>query len=212
MPTATQARSRATERRILDALEAALSDRPFDTLAMTEIAAAAGVSIGGIYARFDNKEALLHALHARYEVERTDRMRSALDADRLGGEPLETRVRAVVAAVVELMSERRALLRTFLLRYWTDPGLIRGPFAGRLDEVYRLATEVLRGSGAADRQRISEARARVALAVVLGACRDIVVMKPAAAPGAVDLTPDELITHLTAAALGMLAVETPGAT
>jgi len=54
--------------------------------------------------------------------------------------------------------------------------------------------------GASDPQRA----ARAAVAVVAGACRDMVVMKPAPAPGAVEMTQEEIVETLTHAALGIL--------
>jgi AcrR family transcriptional regulator len=54
-----QARSRETERAIATALSALLREKPFSDISVAEIAAAARVSVGGFYARFASKDALL---------------------------------------------------------------------------------------------------------------------------------------------------------
>lgn len=54
-----QARSRETERAITESFAALLREKPFADISVAEIAERAGVSIGGLYARFPSKEALL---------------------------------------------------------------------------------------------------------------------------------------------------------
>lgn len=54
-----QARSRETERAITDALASLLREKPFADIGVAEIAERANISIGGLYARFPSKEALL---------------------------------------------------------------------------------------------------------------------------------------------------------
>lgn len=63
-----QARSQRTLDALLDAAETLLAERPFHDIAITEIIGRAGSSAGAFYARFPDKEALLHALHERLAV------------------------------------------------------------------------------------------------------------------------------------------------
>lgn len=56
---ARQARSQLTAERVLGATRALLARRGLDELSVAEIAARAGVSIGGFYARFSSKDAVL---------------------------------------------------------------------------------------------------------------------------------------------------------
>ena len=60
-----QERSRARTALLLDAASALMHTRPFDQIAVAEIARRAGTSVGGFYARFPTKEALLHVIDAR---------------------------------------------------------------------------------------------------------------------------------------------------
>jgi AcrR family transcriptional regulator len=204
MLTARQARSRNTEQKILAATDRLLRRRRFDDIAMTDIAGEAGVSVGGIYARFESKEALLQALHARYETHRTEQLRRATKPTQWLGADLEERVRGIVAALVTLMREQRHVLRTFLLRYWSRPEEATGPFAETLEDLYRSAADIILEARAAISAPNPTRAVRTALAVVAGACRDIIVMKPASAPGAIDPTDEEIIETLTRAALGIL--------
>ena len=68
-----QKRSAETRDRILQALERLLREQDFDQLSVSEIASEAGVSVGTVYRRFENKEAFLPQL-----VERDVRMDLAL--------------------------------------------------------------------------------------------------------------------------------------
>ena len=78
------------------------------------------MSVGGLYARLDSKE-VLRALHARYEAYRTAFLLEAFDPGAWGDADLEARVRGICQALVKLMREKRHVLRSFLLRYWSRP-------------------------------------------------------------------------------------------
>jgi AcrR family transcriptional regulator len=60
-----QARSRETEHAISDALATLLREKPFADITVAEIAARANVSVGGFYARFASKDALLEMVELR---------------------------------------------------------------------------------------------------------------------------------------------------
>lgn len=62
-----QARSRKTLNALLDGLDRLLRDRPFESITVLELAAAAHVSTGAFYARFSSKEDLLPELYARFQ-------------------------------------------------------------------------------------------------------------------------------------------------
>ncbi len=60
---ARQARSQRTEERIVAAAVDLLGEKGFDGMTVGEIARRAGISVGGFYARFPGKEALLQYLN-----------------------------------------------------------------------------------------------------------------------------------------------------
>lgn len=212
MPIAQQARSRATEERILEATETLLSRSSFDDLSVSGIAAAAGISVGGFYARFDDKGALLEALHSRYEERRTRRLDAALARERWVDAGSLERVRGIVAEIVDLMIEERHVLRTFLLRYWMRPAEATPEFIEKLEGLYSGASEILLIDRALMQVDDPDEAVRAALGIVMGACRDIIVMKPESIPGHPRLTRDRLIDYLTSATLGVVALHEPEGT
>lgn len=209
MIVAQQARSRATEERILDAAERMLADRSFDDLAVMEIAREAGISVGGFYSRFEGKDALLTVLHDRYEERRTRRLAAAFAVERWRDRDPAGRFRGVVTEIVGLMQDDRHVLRTFLLRYWSRPEDAAPVFAERLGGLYDRAREIM----LLDRDRMAvedpEEAARAALGIVMGACRDIIVMKDPSQPGHPRVPPDRLIAYLTTAALAVAGLAPP---
>lgn len=58
-----QKRSELTARRILEAVDALLREKPYDQITIQEVSQRSGAGISSIYARFSGKEALLIALH-----------------------------------------------------------------------------------------------------------------------------------------------------
>lgn len=60
--SAQQPRARRTRQKMLDALERLLRLKSFDQIAVADIAAEAGVSVGSVYAHFEDKTAFLEAL------------------------------------------------------------------------------------------------------------------------------------------------------
>ena len=54
-----QARGRAAQERIVAATLALLAEQPFERVSVADIAARAGVAVGGVYRRFPSKERLL---------------------------------------------------------------------------------------------------------------------------------------------------------
>lgn len=89
---ALQGRSREKRDLIVDALDAALKEKPFDQVSISEIAKRAGVAVGTVYQRFKNKEAFVPVIlsiyrahietwmakDGRIELQPTDDLRSAL--------------------------------------------------------------------------------------------------------------------------------------
>ena len=66
---AMQARSRQKRDKILASLRALLIDRDFSTISVADIAGHAGVSVGTIYRRFENRDALLPLLLEQIKTE-----------------------------------------------------------------------------------------------------------------------------------------------
>jgi AcrR family transcriptional regulator len=78
--TPQQQRSRATHDALLLAFRRLLKAKPFAEIAVAEIAGAAGMSVGGFYARFAAKDALLVPLMEEILSEARQAIDAALDA------------------------------------------------------------------------------------------------------------------------------------
>ena len=98
--TPQQERSRRTELAIASALSALLREESFADISVADIAARAGVSVGGFYARFPSKDALLGLveLDILEEFERT--AATELDPARFRGEGLSAIAHAYAALLV----------------------------------------------------------------------------------------------------------------
>lgn len=102
-----QARSRATSDAIIAAGLALLAERDFGTVTIADVVHRAGVSIGGFYARFRGKEALLHALAEEVIGDCADGLESALSASRMAGAPLERVIREYIRVMFAKFREHR---------------------------------------------------------------------------------------------------------
>ena len=116
-----QARSQETLERILDAAEALVTEKGFADTPVAEVVSRAGSSVGAFYARFRDKDALLHALYDRYFEQAMATADAALDPARWEGASLREIVNAVVGFLVEIYREQRGLIRAFVIRNHVDP-------------------------------------------------------------------------------------------
>ena len=125
-----QERSRHTLFRLLSAAEALLEHGGLEAATVPAIAEAAGVSVGVIYRRFPNKDALLRAVYERFFTTTAEQNVLRLQAVNAGGAktiPLPKLARGIVRGMVEGYRRRRGLLRarTRYARTHPDPSFRR---------------------------------------------------------------------------------------
>lgn len=193
---AQQPRSRKSQERYLDAAARLLEQNSWDSVSIADIAAEAGMSVGGFYARFKSKDALLHVLHERYESRRTEYFNAFLEA-RGPEQMLPQRVSALVNAVANWMHGNRNVLRTLLLRFWSEPHDFEKSFGEQLEDHYAGAVVYLVGDGNEIRHHDAKKAARLAINVVTASCRDALVLKPPPRPSALSRTKSEFKQELT---------------
>ena len=114
-----QERSRHTLHRLLSAAEALLEHGGLEAATVPAIAEAAGVSVGVIYRRFPNKDALLRAVYERFFATTAEQNVLRLQAVRPSEArkiPLPVLARGIVKGMVEGYRRRHGLLRA-LTRY-----------------------------------------------------------------------------------------------
>jgi len=109
---ASQQRARQTRDRLAAALGALLRRKPFAEIAIAEIAAEAGVSVGAVYRRFENKDAFIPVILELYR-ESVERF-AASPEGRYSPDPqagLRTALHGVASAAWRYVKQEGALLR-----------------------------------------------------------------------------------------------------
>ena len=130
-----QARSLQTAERITAAALELLERKSFAEMAVAEIARRAGVSVGGFYARFPSKDALLQYFDVTVVEGILATAREELDGDRLRGRGAREVVEIYVRMAVDFFRRHRRVLQQVALRSRTsrDPA-----FRERIREANRF--------------------------------------------------------------------------
>lgn len=118
--TPQQERSRETSARITAAALALLERKSFAELSVNEIARRAGVSVGGFYARFESKDALLQHFDVTIVETILTEARSRLDSRRLAGQGARAVVAVYVGLAVRMFRRHRVVLQQVALRSRTS--------------------------------------------------------------------------------------------
>ena len=113
---AKQARSRLTLHRLLSAAEALLEHGGLEAATVPAIAEAAGVSVGVVYRRFPDKDALLREVYGRFFSIYGEQNRARLQSLATIDLPLPKIARGIIVGMTEGHRQRRGLLRA-LIRY-----------------------------------------------------------------------------------------------
>jgi AcrR family transcriptional regulator len=142
---ALRARGRATLERLLDAAETLLRRGGPDAATVPAIAERAGVSVGNVYKRFPDKDALLRAVYERFFTRALEQNRAVLEPATWSGVPTDAMLHTIVTGMVAGYRRHRALLRGLLLYAEThpDPAFRRRADTLRNETVSRLAALLL---------------------------------------------------------------------
>ena len=115
-----QARTQQSLERLLDAAEEMLREKEFDDIHVSEVARRANTSVAGFYRRFKDKDALLHALHERFNEEAFATADDALAADRWQGAGIAEILVEIFPFLIKAMQSHEALDRAIYQRALTD--------------------------------------------------------------------------------------------
>lgn len=137
-----QKRSRETLARIVETTKTLLAEHGFDGLTLQLVSQVSGVSIGAMYARFENKDQLIRHVH-EVLVHTIDAEHEALFArPQWKDMPLERMVPEFFDALAEILRRHAPLLRPMMMRAVDDPVIAeRGGASYQL--FYERALEVL---------------------------------------------------------------------
>ncbi|MBV8976008.1 MAG: TetR/AcrR family transcriptional regulator [Alphaproteobacteria bacterium] len=160
---AQQARSLATRERLLAAAEKTFADKGYDGAKLSDIAAEAGVSVGAVYFRFKDKDALFLGVAETFVQEARARLGEFVvdDATR----PLDEVVRTFVMRTAANFAAHRGLFRAIIERGFEHKPVLDIMFALR-DEIARSLQDAL-SARVRDKQALGDA-IRVATQMIYG--------------------------------------------
>jgi AcrR family transcriptional regulator len=141
---AQQARSRATRERLLAAAEKVFADKGYDGAKLSDIAEVAGVSVGAVYFRFKDKDALFLAIAESFIEETRGRLKDYV----LEGldHPTDMVIRNFVLRSAANLGTHRGLFRAIIERGFDHPPVMTIMFSFR-DEIAESLEKVLRERG-----------------------------------------------------------------
>lgn len=116
-----QARSRDTLDRILDAAEALIGERGFDATSVADVVDRADASVSSFYARFEDKDRLLLAIHDRFLAQTILAIDAATQPELWAKAETPDLVAALAEGVTRTLLARAPLVRAFALRGGADP-------------------------------------------------------------------------------------------
>jgi AcrR family transcriptional regulator len=111
---ATQQRSQQTLERVLDATGKLLAQRAFREISVADIAKASRCSPPSIYARFENKPALLGALYERHTISQRQLYEQLFAIERWRDTGLGDILRLAFMQIVDSHRQEQGLIRAFL--------------------------------------------------------------------------------------------------
>lgn len=123
MKTKTGKKSEETRARILDAALAVFRERGFEQATMREVAATAGIALGGTYYYFASKDAIVLAFYARAQAE----MAQSIPEELSRAKTLEARLHAIIGTKFSYFTPNRKLLGA--LSGHADPEHPLSPFS-----------------------------------------------------------------------------------
>ena len=170
--TARQPRSRRTLGLLLDAAEVLISEKGIDDLAVGDVAARAGCSVGAFYHHFRDKAALIQALLDRVADEFRETMRAAVDPERWEGASIAEILEAYLQFSLDVGRERAGLRRAQLALTLRDPAAAAQLIALQHELARRLA-DLTR----ARRDEIGHAEPERATAFALEQLRSMLILR-----------------------------------
>jgi AcrR family transcriptional regulator len=108
-PSGAPSRAEGTRQRLLDAAEALLREGGLAAATVPAIAARAGLSVGIVYKRFPDKDALLREVFARWHARATAANARALDRARWRGAPIGPLLASLLTGTVRAYAANRRL-------------------------------------------------------------------------------------------------------
>lgn len=109
-----QARSRETLTRLLDAAEAVLGEGGLEGATVPAIAHRAGLSVGAVYRRFPDKDALLRAVYFRMFARMREQNETKMDPALYRDAPLDRVLEGIIRGMVQHYRQHRTLMQAMM--------------------------------------------------------------------------------------------------
>ncbi|MBI1329658.1 MAG: TetR family transcriptional regulator [Alphaproteobacteria bacterium] len=139
---ARQARSRATQARILEAAEKVFAEQGFAGARLADIAVAAKCSVGAVYFRFKDKDALFFAIAELFGAEVKTRIAALADSN--GQEDRDTVIRDFVRSTAAMFRAHKGMFRAITECGFEHPTVMTSVFAVR-DEMEAALQRAITG-------------------------------------------------------------------
>jgi AcrR family transcriptional regulator len=143
---ASQARSRATRERLLDAAEIVFAQKGYDGAKISDIAEEAGVSVGAVYFRFKDKDALFFAIAEAFIESARGGLATLLSG--AGAMEPEKIIRMFVTATAENFRRHKGMFRAIVERGFDHPLAMKTIFSFR-EELADALERALHGNSRA---------------------------------------------------------------
>ncbi|MBV9044562.1 MAG: TetR/AcrR family transcriptional regulator [Alphaproteobacteria bacterium] len=117
-----QARSRNARDRLLTAGERVFAKLGYDAAHVTDIAQAAGCSVGSFYRRFRDKEAFFKALHHRFTERHLDVGTAFFEQPEWQDQPTSTVIRTLIGNTAQIMKRNHGFFRALFQRSLAGQG------------------------------------------------------------------------------------------
>ena len=195
---AKQSRSRARQTRIIEAGLELLHQQKFEDITMEQLALRANCSVGTLYKRFRDKEALLRVLTEETVRETLQDLDTDLARALTKSDTLSVALWDIINFLVNLFRHREMLILAIFKRQFDDPQVTAALMATRMAVVDTALAKILamrpRGMTAAD----FSWRFRVGMQLVIGALINAIQNRPGPLMLEDDAIIDEFAEYLIA--------------
>ncbi len=198
-----QQRSRDTLDRLLRATRELLEETVFEDLTIQQIATRAGCSVGTVYGRFKNKDAILPRLLEMHYEELEAEAEEAFEPGRRGV-PLEDRVALVVRFLVSLAARQPGLIRALVLRNYQKPQSIPQSIRASAGRVLARVHGFLLEGRAEIKHPEPTTAVEIGLLMVVAASRERLVMTGATHSSSLSFSNDVFVDELERSLLAYL--------
>jgi|GEM_PF-1812731 len=164
-----QARSRESLERIYQAVNLISGEKAFDRLTVSEIAKAADVAVGTIYQRFATKDDLLLELYEHYIREAVSAVDNLIFSTSTATR--NERVKNIIQIVSDLFLSHRGIVRSFVLKYRSDPNEVPDNYYREIDAVVGRVDKYLQAG------EISQRQAEICRSFIIANCREHVLFE-----------------------------------